>query len=248
MAWAITGPNGASTPVQNSVVNVQNSQSISFIVGGIAAGSGYNVTLSSTSPDGTTNCTGSATFAIAPRATTNVSVQLQCTTAASEAGSAFISGTTFNCATWNSVSALPSAANVGSSVAVSASAIAPNPGGITYAWSATSGTFDNPNAANANFTCATAGTATLTLTVGDGAVDGGSCSAAGSTTTLQVACTGHLDAAQALPTTTKIKHLVVIFGENVSFDHYFGTYPTAQNNPGDTAVHGREPERPCPTT
>ena len=31
------------------------------------------------------------------------------------------------------------------------------------------------------------------------------------------------------PTTTPIKHLVVIFQENVSFDHYFGTYPLAQN-------------------
>ncbi|MDA8197284.1 MAG: alkaline phosphatase family protein [Actinomycetota bacterium] len=36
------------------------------------------------------------------------------------------------------------------------------------------------------------------------------------------------------PTTTPIKHLVVIYGENVSFDHYFGTYPYAQNLPGET--------------
>jgi phospholipase C len=35
-------------------------------------------------------------------------------------------------------------------------------------------------------------------------------------------------------TATPIKHLVVIFQENVSFDHYFGTYPKAQNNPGET--------------
>ncbi|MBF9070917.1 phospholipase C [Streptacidiphilus fuscans] len=33
-------------------------------------------------------------------------------------------------------------------------------------------------------------------------------------------------------TTTPIKHLVVIFGENVSFDHYFGTYPKAANTDG----------------
>ncbi|MDQ1581994.1 MAG: phospholipase, partial [Microbacteriaceae bacterium] len=33
-------------------------------------------------------------------------------------------------------------------------------------------------------------------------------------------------------TTTPIKHLVVIFGENVSFDHYFGTYPNAANTDG----------------
>ena len=29
-------------------------------------------------------------------------------------------------------------------------------------------------------------------------------------------------------TATPIKHLVVIFQENVSFDHYFGTYPNAR--------------------
>ncbi len=34
------------------------------------------------------------------------------------------------------------------------------------------------------------------------------------------------------PTATPIKHLVVIFQENVSFDHYFGTYPYA-TNPGN---------------
>jgi phospholipase C len=33
-------------------------------------------------------------------------------------------------------------------------------------------------------------------------------------------------------TTTPIKHLVVIFQENVSFDHYFGTYPKAANSSG----------------
>src|SRR5580692_5566861 len=39
--------------------------------------------------------------------------------------------------------------------------------------------------------------------------------------------------AQAQPTpTTPIQHVVVIFDENISFDHYFGTYPTALNSPG----------------
>ncbi len=38
-------------------------------------------------------------------------------------------------------------------------------------------------------------------------------------------------------TTTPIKHLVVIFDENVSFDHYFGTYPNAANPPGEPAFH-----------
>ena len=34
-------------------------------------------------------------------------------------------------------------------------------------------------------------------------------------------------------TATPIKHLVVIFQENVSFDHYFGTYPAATNPAGE---------------
>jgi phospholipase C len=33
-------------------------------------------------------------------------------------------------------------------------------------------------------------------------------------------------------TATPIKHVVVIFDENVSFDHYFGTYPNAANTDG----------------
>jgi phospholipase C len=37
-------------------------------------------------------------------------------------------------------------------------------------------------------------------------------------------------------TATPIKHLVVIFDENVSFDHYFGTYPYAANTDGTPFV------------
>ncbi|MDE3196191.1 MAG: alkaline phosphatase family protein, partial [Acidobacteriota bacterium] len=40
-------------------------------------------------------------------------------------------------------------------------------------------------------------------------------------------------AQQTSGTTTPIQHLVVIFGENISFDHYFGTYPNALNLPGE---------------
>jgi phospholipase C len=42
-----------------------------------------------------------------------------------------------------------------------------------------------------------------------------------------------LDGAGRLPTATPIKHLVVLFQENVPFDHYFGTYPHALNPPGE---------------
>jgi len=41
----------------------------------------------------------------------------------------------------------------------------------------------------------------------------------------------------AVATTTPIKHVVVIFGENISFDHYFGTYPFATNPPNEPQFH-----------
>ncbi|MEO7015896.1 MAG: alkaline phosphatase family protein [Leifsonia sp.] len=41
----------------------------------------------------------------------------------------------------------------------------------------------------------------------------------------------------AVSTATPIKHLVVLFQENVSFDHYFGTYPAAANAAGEPAFH-----------
>jgi phospholipase C len=36
---------------------------------------------------------------------------------------------------------------------------------------------------------------------------------------------------------TPIRHVVVLFDENISFDHYFGTYPRATNPPGQPAFH-----------
>jgi phospholipase C len=42
----------------------------------------------------------------------------------------------------------------------------------------------------------------------------------------------------ALPqASTPIKHVVVVFDENISFDHYFGTYPFATNPPNEPAFH-----------
>lgn len=40
-------------------------------------------------------------------------------------------------------------------------------------------------------------------------------------------------------TATPIRHLVVIFQENVSFDHYFGTYPVATNPAGEPAFYAK---------
>jgi phospholipase C len=57
---------------------------------------------------------------------------------------------------------------------------------------------------------------------------------------VSTASSPHQDAT-TVATTTPIKHVVVIFGENISFDHYFGTYPFATNpanEPQFTAAPG----------
>src|SRR5277367_3057020 len=50
--------------------------------------------------------------------------------------------------------------------------------------------------------------------------------------------------ANTLPTKTPIKHLIVVFNENRSFDHYFGTYPNAANVEGEPVF---EPAKNTPT-
>lgn len=46
-----------------------------------------------------------------------------------------------------------------------------------------------------------------------------------------------LATAAVVKTATPIKHIVIIFGENRSFDHYFGTYPNALNLRGEPQFH-----------
>jgi len=47
-------------------------------------------------------------------------------------------------------------------------------------------------------------------------------------------------ASDPVPTTTPIKHVIVIFDENISFDHYFATYPHATNPQGEPAFHAKD--------
>jgi phospholipase C len=51
------------------------------------------------------------------------------------------------------------------------------------------------------------------------------------------------DSDVAPPAATPIEHVVVLFGENESFDHYFGTYPDATNPAGQPVftANGAEP-------
>src|SRR5260370_13254552 len=50
--------------------------------------------------------------------------------------------------------------------------------------------------------------------------------------------------AMAAGPVTPIQHVVVIFQENVSFDHYFGTYPMAMNTTAGEPIFHADPKTP----
>jgi hypothetical protein len=227
VSYTITGPGGFST---SGTVDVSSSTQIAATIGGLPAGNGYSITLSATSIDGSENCVGTAPFNVAAGATTAVTIHLACRQPA-KSGSVSATGVLNLCPVISSISAAPNQVLTGSSVAVSASAADPDsaPSPLTTQWTATSGTFASATSAATTFTCTQPGVATLTFTASDGDP---TCL---TTSTVQVTCAGHVDAAAEYPTATKIKHLIVLFGENISFDHYFGTYPSVQNNAGEPA-------------
>ena len=221
VSYTITGPNNF---MKSGSINVANSQTLSAVIGGIPAGNGYTITLTATGTDGTTSCGGSAMFNVTAGAVTKVNLTLDCHQAANT-GSVSVNGTINVCPNLDAVSASPASVAVGASLSVSAAADDPDngPSPLAYSWTASSGTLAGAKTASPTFTCNATGTATLSVTVSDGDPQA-SCAAQGS---VQVTCTGHNDAALLVPTATPIKHVVVVFGENISFDHYFGTYPNA---------------------
>jgi hypothetical protein len=169
--------------VQTGSVPVAGSVTISFTVGGLNPGN-YTISISGTSVDGLVTCAGSAAFTILARATTSVVDLLQCNARVSEAGSANVNAPTYSCAAVGTVSVSPSETTVGNTVTLAATATGPNPGSVTYAWSAPSGTFSAPSSPLTSFTCTTQGQVAITVTVGDGTVPDGApaCSAASATT------------------------------------------------------------------
>jgi phospholipase C len=55
-----------------------------------------------------------------------------------------------------------------------------------------------------------------------------------------VALPGVARAGDDFPSKTQIRHLIIIFDENISFDHYFATYPVAGNPAGEPQFVARD--------
>jgi hypothetical protein len=187
-------------------VNVAAESSVSFVIGNVASGSGYVLTVTGTTVDGAVTCAGSAgPFSVADRTTTSVNVNLVCTsTTAFDAGSVLANGTTSNCPVWNTLLATPPSTgpSVFDTVILNADAQGPDPASLTFTWTVVSGTGTVSNNTamltqdglgkfdTATFTCpATHETDVVQLVVGDGPLpDGGSCPASYTTGTVAITC------------------------------------------------------------
>ena len=137
VSYAIGGPGGFA---RAGNVDVSHSTTISFTVGGIPAGQGYNVSLNGTASVGTTTCSGAAMFDITPKMTTMLSIKVQCREQP-RTGSVMINGTVNVCPVVEGVSANPGEVMVGFSSGLSATAHDSDgrPAAVTYSWVATSG-------------------------------------------------------------------------------------------------------------
>ena len=208
--YTLTNSSGAliTLPSPNpGTVSAANSASIDFQLGGIPAGTGDTIALAATTVGGS-QCQGSATgFAIAAGSTTNVTVQMLCSTPGADAGNLFVTGIPSYCGTVTALSTGSTGAEtfVGESVLLVANATGLNPNNLGYTW-----TMSNPIGAfgattggvgaqgqdeavgpsdTMQFLCTAAGTTTVTLVVDDGPLpDGGACPSNRSTTTATVIC------------------------------------------------------------
>jgi hypothetical protein len=170
---------GGNTVAAGAVDVSQQTTTATFSVP-LPVATGYQISITGTSTDGSFNCAGSATFDILAGATTSVAMTLAChgpkpdsgTASPPDGGVASIVVTTDVCPTLASASATPSKAQVGGSIALTASASDLNvSAALAYAWTQTGsggGTFGTPMAANTTFICTSAGMVMVQAAVSDG--------------------------------------------------------------------------------
>jgi phospholipase C len=209
VTYAITGPNGFS---RTGSIDVSQSSTVSAIISAIPLGTGYQISINGTTTDGGTVCMGSATFDVTTTGTTTVPVHLTCNQQPTT-GSILVNGSINVCPRIDAVGASPAEVAFGGSIALTSTAVdvdhGPSP--LTYSWTATSGSLAGAQTANATLTCNRVGMVTVTLSASDGDQ---SCA---SQQSVSVICS------EPSPV-SPIKHVIVLIGENRSFDHSFGTY------------------------
>jgi hypothetical protein len=164
--YTITGPNGFA---RTGSINIEDATRISALIGAIPPGTGYSITISATSVEGSDSCTGSATFSVTAGQTANVPVAILCREAA-RTGSVLVNGTLNLCPTVDGIGANPAEVHIGGTIALSALAHDSDagPSALSYAWAASDGTLGSASGKNTTLTCDEEGPVTVTVTVSDG--------------------------------------------------------------------------------
>jgi arylsulfatase A-like enzyme len=165
VAYTISG-NGFD---KTGKIDTSGSETISGTIGGIPAGTGYTITLTATSSDGSVTYTGSAKFDVSSGHTTRVTIHLRAKGKRGN-GSVTVNATLNIGPVVDELTVTPLTASVGTSIALSAagSDADEGPEKLSYYWSSTGGVIDDPIKPNAKLTSTTPGTFTVTLTVSDG--------------------------------------------------------------------------------
>jgi acid phosphatase len=208
VSYTILGPMSFS---RQANIDVRNSATASAVVSGIPFGVGYQISLRGTLVSVSGICSGSATFDVAG-ATTAVAVHMTCDLQPGT-GSIVINGTLNACPRIDGIDASPSEVIVGSAITLHATAVDIDraPAALAFQWTATSGKLDGIDTTSPTLTCTKPGLVTLTFAASDGD------SACGSSRSIDVVCSEP-------PPLTPVKHVIVLIGENRTFDHTFGTY------------------------
>ena len=167
VTYSITG-NGFS---KSGSIDVSGTSSITGTIGGIPSGSGYTITLTATSAEGSASFTGSAKFNVVAGQTTSVTIHLKGTTTSGN-GSVTVNGTLNVGPVIDELTITPLEVNVGSKITLTGVAkdADQGPAALTYYWSTTGGVIDNPIGPSATLTSTTPGTFTVKLTVSDGEI------------------------------------------------------------------------------
>ncbi|MGE0549167.1 MAG: hypothetical protein AB7O24_23380 [Kofleriaceae bacterium] len=161
--WTIS--NSSTGFTRTGSVDVRFSNTVQFVTGAIPAGEGYSIALAATSVDGAFSCTGSGSFSVAAGSVTPISLTFNCSTAPADEGTIVVSGTTQICANLDSISAAPLETAVNKPISVSATGSA-GPIPVSFTWSATGGSFNDPTIPSPVFTCpSTPGPVTITVDV-----------------------------------------------------------------------------------
>ena len=164
VGWEITG-NGMDMSGDIDVSAPESTASVEVF--GLPPGeTDYTVTLTATTTDEDVTCRGSAPFNVEVGQTTDVRVMLNCKLPR-RLGGVRVNGEFNICAELIKAVVAPLKTSVGYDIALSSQAVDQEGDPITYSWTGSGGSIDNPSAAATTYTCQEVGNHEVTISVTD---------------------------------------------------------------------------------